>query len=152
MNQWIRKNFMWNLLIINALAHEHHVLTLAYQHGSSIHATLDSYILNIFLAKLNRELCYDLENAPYCTKMHTVFQKNFPGLYPGPPFEREGEEGRRRKGKEGGSGWEGGEGNGGKEGGEGSKRGDIKGRRAEGVGGRKWEGWEKKDDKRRFAL
>jgi hypothetical protein len=65
-------------------------------------------------------------------------------------FEREEEEGRRRKGKEEGSGWEGGEGNGGKEGREGKGReGEggvtlrVEGR--EGVGGRKWEGWERRE-------
>jgi hypothetical protein len=66
----------------------------------------------------NGELCYDLENAPYCTKTQN-FSKNFPDVIT--PVSRLKEQ--IRKGKEGGSGWEG-EGNGGKD----------------GRGGRKWKG------------
>jgi hypothetical protein len=89
------------------LTQEHHVMTLTYQHGSSSQRWIP---VAHFLGKLlNQEFCYDLENAPYCTKMHTFFQKSFGVIPPIPSLKGEAGRGteKERKGKEGGSGWEG---------------------------------------------
>jgi hypothetical protein len=81
------------------LAHEHHMITLAYQHGSSSQRwiAVKYFLITVkpgTLAVMTLKMHYIL----YCTKIHTVFKK-ISGLYPRAPFKREGKTGREGKGK-----------------------------------------------------